>query len=78
MICAENVSKYGFPIHRQERDMSCGPACLLMLAEWATGQPQSEYHWRQLSGWSDGLKIEKMTLALAHLPGLLSPAQPLT
>jgi len=57
-ICAENVSKYGFPIHRQERDMSCGPACLRMLAEGATGQPQSEYRWRQLSGWSDGLKIK--------------------
>lgn len=55
--------------------MSCGPACLRMLAEWATGQPQSEYHWRQLSEWSDGLKIEKMRPAIAHLPGLLSSAQ---
>ena len=52
--------------------MSCGPACLRMLAEWATGQPQSESRWRQLSGWSDGLEIEKMTPALAYLPGLLS------
>ena len=55
--------------------MSCGPACLRMLAEWATGQPQSEYHWRQLSEWSDGLKLEKMRPAIAHLPGLLSSAQ---
>lgn len=74
-LYAGNPAKYGFPVHKQERDTSCGPACLRMLAEWATGQPQSEYHWRQLSGWSAnvGLPGEKMRQALVSIGNLRSP-----
>ncbi|MFO0757497.1 MAG: papain-like cysteine protease family protein [Byssovorax sp.] len=62
--------KHSFPHHRQEHEKSCGPACLRMLAEWLTEQPQSEYAWRKDSGWSadSGLQSERMPDALSKLP----------
>jgi hypothetical protein len=52
--------------------MSCGPACLRMLAEWTTREPQSEYHWRHISGWNarNGLKVDPMEAALKHVRNL--------
>jgi hypothetical protein len=41
-----------------------------MLAEWLTGMPQSEYAWREKSGWTPdtGIDADKMDVALAALP----------
>ena len=47
-----NEAKGGFPVHKQEHLISCGPACMRMIAEWASKEPQSEYFWRVRSGWS--------------------------
>lgn len=72
---AGNPNKFGFPQHKQEHPAGCGPACLRMLAEWITGQPQSEYHWRAVSGWTPkgALRPPKMIRAVVTLLGQPEP-----
>ncbi|MFO0761093.1 MAG: papain-like cysteine protease family protein [Byssovorax sp.] len=71
---AGNPKRFDFPTHKQEHPAGCGPACLRMLAEWATTAPQSEYRWRRVPGWHPvkGLGFGRMKNALKRIPGLMS------
>jgi len=42
---SKNSKQINFPVYLQQHDNTCGPACMAMIAEWATGLPQSEYSW---------------------------------
>jgi len=58
-------NNYHFPIYIQQHDNTCGPACFAMIAEWATGLPQSEYNWcKKLNADAGGVSVSKLDAAL--------------
>jgi ABC-type bacteriocin/lantibiotic exporter with double-glycine peptidase domain len=61
---------YNFPIHLQQHDNTCGPACIAMIAEWATGLPQSEYEWcRRIKPDENGILPKKLEEELKKFEG---------
>jgi len=48
-----------FPHYKQNHPHTCGPACLCMIADWITREPQSEIVWARTSHTKRPVKFQK-------------------
>lgn len=71
---AGDESKAEFEVFVQNKDMSCGAACLRMLEQWANGRSHSEEHWREVAKTTEagGTSSKKMRKALTKVKGIES------